>query len=800
MKLPLSWLKEYVDVTDSVDGLRDRLTFSGVEVEGIETIGVETASMVVGEVLAVEPHPNADRLRVCRVSDGQTEHQVVCGAPNVAVGMKAAFAQIGAVMANGMQIKAAKIRGVASSGMLCAEDELGLGEGHDGILVLDPSWPAGTPLRDVIGDPEVVFDLEITPNRPDCLSILGLAREVAVLYGLPLRRPEPVLREGGAPASTEVQVDVEDSADCPRYTARIVRGLTVKPSPDWMQRRLRLCGIRPINNLVDVTNYVLLESGQPLHAFDRALLKKNRIAVRRARSNEVLVTLDEQARTLSPELLVIADGTDPVALAGVMGGAGSEIRSSTTEVLLESASFHPSLVRNASRSVGLRTESSHRFERGVDIEGVEWASRRAACLLAELGGGTVAPGIVDAYPHPAPSHSIGFRYDRMNALIGIEIDVAEVQRIFTSLGLGVRDPHREGCTLDIPSFRTDLTREVDLIEEIARVHGLDKIPARQPTGRIVPGATNGDAPGLRRLRDILAGLGLQETMNYSLVSEQLLGLFGTTASPIVLPNPISSEQSALRPSLVPQMAESLARNRSRQIDEAAFFEIGRTFRTDPAPGESEEDTRIGIGLLGPVGKSALQKRQPTEPGEAFLWLKGLIDALVGALGLTGCEYRPADLPAYERGFAAEIWLGAERVGEIGLLHRRIRQEWRISDPLPLAELRAEPLLGARQDIARFTPLAPYPPVSRDMALILDKTVTHGQVLAQIRQRAPKELESIQLCDIFVGESIGEHRRSLAYSLTYRSTERSLTDEETNRLHDGVKNRLKEALGAEIREG
>ena len=579
MKLPISWLKEYVEFEDTVQGLADKLTFSGVEVEGIETMGADIPNVVAAEILSVEKHPDADRLSVCTVFDGEEELQVVCGAPNAAAGMKAVLARIGAVLPSGLKIKKAKVRGVVSFGMLCAEDELGLSSSHDGIIKLDDGAVAGTPLAEIYGPPETVLDLEITPNRPDCLSIIGMAREVAALYGSVLKRPEVKLEESGDPIDTLTSVTVEDSTVCPRYSARIVSGVTVAPSPEWMQKKLTLAGVRPINNIVDITNFVMLETGQPLHAFDRSLLAEGRIVVRRANAGEKMTTLDEQERELSEEMLMIADAEHSVALAGVMGGAGSEVSETTTDILLESACFEPIGVRTSSRSLGLMTESSYRFERGVDIEGVEYASRRAAALMQELSGGSIAKGMIDVYPiRPAPVE-LKCRYEKVTSVIGIPISAEDIQKAFTSQELAVPSSDDDHCVVSIPSFRPDLVREVDLIEEVARLHGLDKIPTLAPRAQIVTGAEDFRTRNVIALRNKLSSLGLREITNYSLVSGEMLdGVCpGDEARRIKIPNPISADQSVLRTSLVPQMIHTIAGNRAHQIREAALYESGRIY-------------------------------------------------------------------------------------------------------------------------------------------------------------------------------------------------------------------------------
>ncbi len=800
MRVPIGWLKEYVDFDDTPEGLAERLTFSGMEVEGIERVGADYEGIVVGEVREVVPHPDADRLTVCRVYDGSAEHEVVCGAPNVRTGAKIPFAPVGVTLPNGTKLKKAKIRGVESRGMLLAEDELGLSDDHTGVVILDDHWAAGTPLSEALGPPETVLDLEITPNRPDCLCLIGIAREVAALYNTGLKIPEVDLKEEDPPVEERTSVEIADTTGCPRYTARILTGVRIKPSPDWMQKRLTLAGIRPINNVVDITNYVMLESGHPLHAFDQTLLKEGRIVVRRARPGETMATLDEIERELTPETLVIADAERPVALAGIMGGAGSEIRDQTETVLLESAYFDPMTIRATARRLAINTESAYRFERGVDVGGVEWASRRAAALMAEGAEAKIACGVVDAYPNPEQERHVSCRWDAVRSQTAMDVSNDAIRSILESLTLTVTHADDAGCTAQVPTFRRDLEREVDLIEEIARIHGLDKVPTPSPQARIVPGAEDHRTNALIRLKSCLTGLGLYEIMNYSLTSDGLLNLFDRSdaGSRIVLPHPISADQSVLRTSLIPQMVETLGRNHARQIDEARFFELGRVFRQGEEGHEEEE--RLSIGLMGPAGRTGLDRRDPVQPDEMFLWMKGLLEALFDVQRLSDGRMEAADFPQFEPGYSVSVILGGQVQGRMGLVRSSIRKEWRLSEPVASAELAVEPLLAHGADVVTARSVPIYPAVSRDVALVADRSVRHEDVTAVIRKAAPKELEKVELFDIFEGKAMGQGKRSMAYSLTFRSPERTLTDAEVNGYHVSVKKALCATLNVMIREG
>ncbi len=802
MKVPISWLREYVDLDATPEELGDKLTFSGIEVEGIATIGSDYAGVVVGEVRHMEAHPGADRLRLCRVFNGTEEFQVVCGATNFEVGDKAPFAGVGVVLPGDFKIKKAKIRGELSFGMLCAEDELGISDEHDGIMILPRDTVAGTPLSDVLGPPDTVLELEITWNRPDCLSILGVAREFAALYGTKLKVPEIELTESDAVVSDFVSVSIEDPDGCPRYTARALTDIDIGPSPLWMQRRLAMCGVRPINNIVDVTNYVMLECGHPLHAFDHALLSNKQIVVRCAAEGETMDTLDDQPRSLTPAMLLIADAQKPVALAGIMGGAGSEIHGDTKTVLLESACFDPRRIRRTSSALSLSTESSHRFERGVNVETVDWAGNRAAQLMQQLAGASVAAGMVDVYPRKREPRQIKLDLARMDKLLGVSAGVDRVVSIFESLMIPVVEQTPSHVTVDVPAFRLDLEIEADLVEEVARMYGLAHVPDIVPQAKVVPTACDAPSRALFACRHNLIGLGLSEIMSYSFISESLLDSFSDQdrASRVVLPNPVSADHGVMRNSLVPQMVECLGRNHSRQITDAALFEIGKVFWLDGKKSVCEED-RVCIGLMGKIGCGALDTRRTIKPDEVFLWAKGVVEGLVSAQRVEAeLTFSPMEHPYSEPGEAVSIHLGELNLGCLGLLRKDLRHRHRMADPVAFAELSVAPLLTSVFKSPVFQPIPQYPAISRDVAIAVDQRVTHRDIIKVIQGAAPVELTGIDLFDIFTGEGVKQGSKSLGYSLTYRSFERTLTDEDANGYHEAIKDALKRELSVDIREG
>ena len=799
MRVPLSWLSDYIAIEESAEELATRLTFAGIEVEGIERIGSDYAGLLAAEVRDVAPHPAADRLKVCRVFDGRDEHTVVCGAPDVQAGGRYAFAPVGASLPDGTRLRKARLRGVDSHGMLLAEDELGLSDDHSGLYALPAATAPGTPLAEVLGPPETVLDLEITPNRPDCLSLWGIAREIAALTGRPLREPPAAFEARGAPVAERLRVEVEDPAGCPRYTARLIRGVRVAPSPAWMQRRLTAAGIRPISNVVDVTNYVLVETGHPLHAFDADRLRGHRLIVRRARAGERIRTLDEVERELRPEMLVIADTEGPVALAGIMGGAGSEIGEATRDVAIESAMFDPASIRRTARDLKLDTESSHRFARGADIEGLDRAARRVAALILELAGGEAAAGVQDVYPAPYRPREIRLRWSRLSDTLGRPAEPEEALAIFARLGLEPDAPEPDGCRVRVPSFRRDLALEADLIEEVARIGGLDRIPERAPGARLVPGARDETFEARESVRAALAALGLQEVLNVSLCAPALLDRFdpADAAARVRLPNPLSEAQSVLRTALIPQVVETLGRNRARQAAEGAVFEIGRVYRlaADGAPAEEE---RVAVGLFGPVGRDALRKRAPLSRSEALQWVRGLVEGLLADLRIEAA-FPAASHPAFEPDACRAVALDGQAIGHIGLVRRTAADEWRLPYPVAAAELGLGPLLAARGLRGPARPPPVFPAAERDLAFYVDSRTGHGDIEGVIRGAAPAELERVELFDIYEGKGTPAGRKSMAYALTWRSSRGTLTDEEVQRFQGRVVKALRDRLGAELRD-
>ena len=816
MKLPLSWLNEYVDVSDIPPAdLAERLTRSGLQVEAIETSGPEPLSdfFVVAEVLTCEVIEGT-HLHKTTVTDGKETLQIVCGAPNCRTGLKTALAKIGAVVPDGgFKIKKGKLRGVESFGMLCSSKELALpGGDHAGIMELPPETPVGAFVRDVVGceKPETVFDIEVTWNRPDALSVIGLAREFSAILGRPLKMPPVDFTESDTDVNDEVKVVVEDAVRCPRYTARVITSVKDGPSPDFMAKRLEACGVRSLGLLVDVTNYVMLECGQPMHAFDYRTLAGKTIVVRDARPGEKIRTLDGKDRDLDESMLLICDAEKPSAVAGVMGGEGSEIAAGTDHVLLESALFEPTSTKYTATKLGLATESSYRYIRGVDKDLADWASRRAAHLLQKYGEAVVAKGVVDVDNREKPLNAdVTINFDRARALIGIPVGNDAMVVILKNLGFTCRDdaPGKlyaaaKTATFGVPSWRWDIQLEADLVEEIARVYGLDNIPDTMPSAPSVSPLSDAPFRAKEKVRATCLALGFSEAMHYSFLSQGELDAFDarpeTQALRLALPDPVSAEYGVLRDSLLPQLMGSLGRNATHQVDQPELFEMGRVFGKDK-DGKPFECERLALGFAGPVGRSALDCRRAVSAEEALLWMKGAVETLARRVHVGKIEFKSADHPAFAPGATLEIRINGRPAGVLGVLSAKLRHPFRLTTQMALAELDLAPLLKRVDAVAKVSAVPAFPMVKRDVAFVAGAGVTHEQVVTCIRKAAPPELTDIRLFDIFSSKDIGKDRRSFAYSLAFRAADRTLTDDEVNRAFAKIADALKTTLQVDIRD-
>jgi phenylalanyl-tRNA synthetase beta chain len=827
MKVTLNWLKQYVDFNWSPEELTERLTMLGLEVEGVHKLGGEFEGVVVAQILTKDKVPGSDKLSVCKVNDGKGERTIICGAPNHQPGDKVPLIlpNFALPLKPGEKepfvIKERKVFGITSQGMMCSPQELGIDaekiglKNEDGLLILPADAKVGQPFAEFLGrsGSDVVYDLEVTPNRPDLNSVIGIAREIAALTGNPLRIPELKIQNSKAKAEELVSVRIEDSELCPRYTARVVKNVKIGPSPDWLRSTLEKIGIRSISNVVDVTNYVMLEIGQPLHAFDYHLISKNAdgkptIVVRRATANEKFKTLDGVERTLTNENLLIADEQKGIALAGIMGGQNTEINASTRDVLIESAYFSPTNIRRTSKQLGLRTDASYRYERGADIGICDWASRRAAQLILETAGGELAEGVVDAQPKPKAQKEISLRFAKSKDLLGIGISHAEQISFLTRLGLSIVRQEPGECVFAIPSWRVDLKREVDLIEEIGRLYGVDKIPATPPRGALGSNAFDSVYDQIAEARRILTGLGLNEAQGQTLISNAECRMKNEEL--VALANPLSSDMDVLRPSLLPGLIHSLRHNLSRKNYDVALFEIGRVFTRQDGrdaalrrPGEPAarpylEERRVAIAITGQRTLPFWSGGERDAKFDAYD-LKGIIEEFLEQFGLRGIVFgKRAESTALFLESAAVTLGGKLPLGELGQLLPTLAKKYDLRDAVFLAEFNLDLLLSKRNPAKSFKPLPQFPSSRRDVAMLVPETTTHESVLQTVKQAKAANLESVELFDVFRGQGVPTGQKSLAYAFTYRAADKTLTDTEVNSTHEKIVSALKTNLKAELR--
>ncbi|GGG90821.1 phenylalanine--tRNA ligase subunit beta [Paenibacillus radicis (ex Gao et al. 2016)] len=814
MKVSYKWLNEYVELSGfTAEELAEKMTRGGIEIDSVESLDKGVSGVVVGYVKSREKHPDADKLNVCKVDVGTGEElQIVCGAKNVEAGQRVPVATIGAVLPGDFRIKRAKLRGVESQGMICSAKELGLNdkllpkEQQEGILVLPESTPIGTSIGDVLGIHDEVLELDLTPNRSDCLSMLGVAYEIGALTGRPVKLPENTINHTPERADSHISVSISAPEHCSHYSARYIKGVKIGPSPLWLQNRLIAAGIRPISNVVDVTNFVMLEYGQPLHAFDADAVQSGKIEVRFAKEGESLVTLDDQERRLEPHMLVITDGVKPIGLAGVMGGANSEVNEGTVNILLESAKFDGGTIRKTSRQLGLRSESSIRFEKEVDPARVIPALDRAAALIAELAEGLVTEGIVEEVIAKAEPAKIDISLAKINGYLGTELSKLEVQTIFERLNFGYSLAEEGKFTVQVPTRRGDITRDVDLIEEVARLHGYDNIPTTPIHGDVTPGALTKPQAIRRDLRRRLTDAGLHEVISYSFTSPERTELFpalsGEGQKPVKLAMPMSEDRSVLRTTLVAQLLETAVYNRNRKNDSISVFEIGSVFHTDEEvlTRLPQEKHRFAALLTG--SRTEAQWNRKTEPVD-FYDAKGVLETLFQVLGLTSkVRYEAAQPENFHPGRTAAVVLetarGPQTIGYVGQLHPTLQHESDLADTYVL-EIELDELYEQAQFDIGYKALPRYPAMQRDIAVVLERSVPAADLTASAWATAGELLESVRVFDVFTGEKLGADKKSVALSLVYRHADRTLTDEEVTELHGKVVAELEQSFAAELRK-
>ncbi|MBW2052406.1 MAG: phenylalanine--tRNA ligase subunit beta [Deltaproteobacteria bacterium] len=800
MLVTYNWLMDYVDLDIDPHELADKLTMLGLEVEEVHDRYEYLDNVIVGRVAEVQNHPRSEKLKVCQVETGQSTYQVVCGAPNVAKGMLSALALAGTVLPGGDVVQEVELRGVRSSANLCSEAELVVGPDASGVITFPENLNPGTKLRDVLKLTDWIFEIDITPNRPDCLCVLGVAREIAGMLGLPLKYPEIKIEEAPERAEDLTSIQILDPERCPRYVGRVINGVKIGPSPFWMVERLAGVGLRSINNIVDITNFVLMETGQPLHAFDLDRLDERRIVVKTAEEGDRFTTLDGEERIMGPEMLMICDGKKPVGLAGVMGGLNSEIIATTSDVLLESAYFNPVSIRRTSKTLDLSTDASFRFERGIDPQGCDYAASRAAALMAELAEGRVAAGVIDENPRPYKKLYIPFSPSRCNSFLGTKVEPQQMLDTLGSIGLAASGTG-DNIKIEAPSFRVDLTREVDLYEEVARLVGYDEIPVTLPSHR---GETEQPDPS-RRLRaeigEILEGLGLSEAISYSFISNDFCDKLDLPENDnhrkcVRILNPLSEEQMLLRTTLVPGLLDVLSRNQSFQVMDLGMFEIGKLFYAVDGQELPEEKWAVG-GLM--AGARADQSWNNKAGLVDFYDLKGVVEELLENVNVTAPVFIPEGMPVYyDQAVAAQVSVEGRILGNLGRITTQVANAFDLKDVPYIFELDLDSISAAQAGVRTFSPLPRFPAISRDLALVLDRKAEAGKILDFIKGLEEEFLSEVSLFDAYEGRQLKKNFKSLAFRFLYRSPERTLTDEEVNAVHQRVVDKIMANFAVEIR--
>ena len=804
MKVSLSWLRDYVNVTMDPAELAEALTMAGLEVDSVSDRYAYLNGVIVGRVEEVAPHPNADKLTLCRVNTGEGQVSVVCGAPNVKQGMLAPLAQPGTVLPDGTRLAKSVIRGETSEGMLCSDAELGLGDDPGGIMSLNASLIPGTGLAQALDLSDTVFELDLTPNRPDCLSVIGIAREIAIIQNSPLKYPDYAIEDKADIIHQKTSVKIEAPDHCPRYAARLVENVAVTASPYWLQNRLLSVGLRPINNIVDITNFVMLETGQPLHAFDFDNLAENRIVVRLAAEGEKFTTLDDKERTLESQMLMICDGEKAVGLAGVMGGLNSEIEDNTTRVLIEGAYFDPVSIRRTSKRLGLNTDASHRFERGVDPEGCVRAVNRAAKLMVELGGGTLIDGIIDEYPNLQTVKGVELCVKRTNLLLGTDLDHSQIRQLLESIEFKVEPIDNDADRLKVtaPTFRVDVSRREDLMEEVARLSGYNNIPTTFPA---MP--AEGRPPDRRlqlrnRIKGLMSGFGFSETIAYSFVAESSSDRLQIKAADprramIHILNPLSEDQAVMRTSLVPGILETMRHNMARQIKNLKIFETGKIFlKKDQQALPEEPEMLIALWTGTRTDTSWHSRENPCD----FYDIKGAVEALAQALNLEAIRFTAMadDACEYTRpGHTAQIMASDLQVGLVGEIHPRVSDAYDLKQTAFIFELDLEKIAGLIPQSRVSKPIPRYPAIYRDITVIIDRGIETQTVLEAVENFHEILIDNLHLFDVFEGDPIPAGKKSVSFRNTYRSPGKTLEDDDVNDLHKSITERLLNAFDATL---
>ena len=802
MRVSLSWLKEYVAIEMSIARLVDALTMVGLEVDSVSDRYTYLDRVLVGRIRDVRPHPNADMLKCCEVDIGSDAIDVVCGAPNARKDLSVAVALPGTVFPDGTVLQKSVIRGTASEGMICSEKELGLGSDGAGVLELDNRLTPGRSLKSALELADTVIDIDLTPNRPDCLSVIGIAREIAGIQKTPLRYPDYRLPGSDNAVDKLTSVTIEAPDLCQRYAARLLSGVTVAPSPFWLQDRLLSVDLRPINNIVDVTNFVLMELGQPLHAFDFDHLAGHRVVVRTATAGEVFTTLDQKERQLSRDMLMICDAENPVAIGGVMGGHNSEIEHGTTRVLIESAYFNPSSIRKTAKQLGLNTEASFRFERGVDPHGTVAALNRAARLMAEISGAIIVDGLIDAHPKPVDVPVISLGVSQTNRLLGTDFSAPTIATLLQSIEFDVRPANNHHLTVTPPSFRVDVRRPEDLMEEVARLSGYNNIPPTYPAVPVRGRPLLKTRTSRNRIKQLMVGCGFNEIVTYSFIGSgdgNRLGLKNDDPRrhTVAILNPLTEEQAVMRTSLVPGLLQTLQLNLAKQERNLKLFEIGKTFFAT-GPDALPEEIEMLAGLWS--GSRFSPSWHTSELDTDFFDLKGVVESLLQQLDVQQVDFArlPDDDCTYTRpGVSARIQAQETEIGLLGEIHPQALRRFDLKRTAYIFELNLDRLLPLIPDKKSSRPIPKFPAVARDATLIVDRLIESGKILQCVDQMNEELIEAVQLFDVFEGKPIPKGRKSISFRIVYRSSTRTLEDEEINRLHQKITGQLLEEFKASL---
>ena len=814
MLVSFSWLKEFVDIDVSVEEVSRILTMGGIEVEGVTEVGKGLDKVVTARVLDITPHPHSEKLSLTHISFGSGEVTVVCGAPNIRVGQLVPYAAQGVLLPSGIEIGARMIRGIESLGMICSEKELELGDDQSGILVLDQETQTGLPLATALPYAhDFILEVSITPNRGDCLSILGIARELAALTGRRWRIPEFSLDEGSSHIRDNFRVDVLDADLCPRYVVRMVQGVTVGTSPLQIRLRLARSGFRPISNVVDATNLILLECGQPLHAFDRDLLEESRIVVKRSNPGETFVTLDGMERALPENSLMIRDGKRSVALAGIMGGLNSEIGDRTDSVVIESACFERFGIRRTAKAIGMATEASYRFERGVDPEGTLWAAHRAAHVIQKLAGGTVAKDCIDVYPARISRPVVSVRTNRVNGMLGTRLSTEEMSTNLERLGLDVTIMDGNGQVMECtpPSWRWDLDREVDVIEEVARIYGFQNIPVSMPAYLSAPDRSKENREPLNKVNECMNASGFTEIITMSFVSReagQAFSLGTENERNLELLNPLTEDYAVMRTSLLPGLIGATKRNINYKCESLKLYEVGKTFKVVPGQELPREDLKLAAIALGNRypdlwhfhrGEVDVFGKISGRMGVDFYDLKGALETLLEGFDVTEVKFVPSSVPFLHPGKSANVVVLGEVIGFLGELDPKKAHELDLNGQVQIFEMFLEPLFVQRRKKRVFRPIPRYPYIERDLSLMVETNCSGDQIKHLISRLGHDIIASVVLFDLYRGESIPEGSQSLAFRIRYQSEDLTLTDEEVQVVHSSVAETLVRELGATLRE-